>query len=438
MENSRETALRLLTKLESNLSYSNILLDDALKKSSLSAQDKKFVSALFYGTLERRLTLDRLIALYSKNPGSKLSVRVRNILRMGFYQLLYMDSVPDSAAVDESVKLAKRGSNQSAGGFVNAMLRAFIRNGKKLPEGGNETERLSIEYSCPEWLVEKWLDEYGRDVTMALLETSVGQAPTTVRANTLKASEDEVVSALQADGFGCERIGYADGCIKLRGSGSVERSEAYKKGLVHVQDLSSQICCKVLDAQPGDVVLDMCSAPGGKAFTIAQLMDNKGEIYAFDLHENRVRLIARGAKRLGISIIKAGTNDAKRFNDSVPQADRILCDVPCSGLGVIRRKPEIKYKDSEEFLRLPEIQYEILDTSSKYLKPGGILVYSTCTCSRAENDKVVEEFLSIHSDFEPCPLGKGVQGFENEYKVTITPKNFGSDGFFIAKLRKLR
>ena len=438
MGNSRKTSLRLLTKLESNSSYSNILLDDTLKKSDLSLQDKKFVSALFYGVLERRLTLDRLIEKYSKKPGSKLSSEVRNILRIGFYQLLYMDSVPDSAAVDESVKLAKNNRNASVSGFVNGMLREFIRNGKNLPVGVNEAEKLSIEYSCPEWLVEKWLDEYGREVTMALLETSVGQAPTTVRANTLKSTVEDIISVLQGDGFGCERVGYADGCIKICGSGSVECSDAYKKGLVHVQDLSSQICCAALDVRRGDLVLDMCSAPGGKAFTVAQLMGNEGEIYAYDLHESRVKLIASGAKRLGISIIKAETNDAKLLNGNIPQADRVLCDVPCSGLGVIRRKPEIKYKNPGDFERLPEVQYKILDTSSRYLKPGGTIVYSTCTCSRAENDRVIERFLSKHSDFEPCALGKGLTGFENEYKVTITPEKFGSDGFFIAKLRKLR
>ncbi|WP_124098457.1 16S rRNA (cytosine(967)-C(5))-methyltransferase RsmB [Ruminococcus sp. Marseille-P6503] len=438
MENSRKTVLRLLTKLESKSSYSNILLDDALKKSELSIQDKRFAAALFYGVLERRLTLDRLIEKYSRKPGNRLSAEVRNILRMGFYQLLYMDSVPDSAAVDEAVKLAKNGRNAAVSGFVNGMLREFIRGGKKLPKGRSETEKLSIEYSCPEWLVKKWLDEYGREAAMALLESSVGQAPVTVRANTLKGSVEDIISVLQGDGFDCERIGYADGCIKIRGCGSVERSEAYKKGLVHVQDLSSQICCEALNARRGEVVLDMCSAPGGKAFTVAQLMGDEGEIYAYDLHESRVRLIKSGAERLGISIIRAAANDAKFFNGSIPYADRILCDVPCSGLGVIRRKPEIKYKNPDDFERLPDLQYKILDISSGYLKPGGTVVYSTCTCSRAENDMVIERFLSEHSDFEPCALGIRAVGLENDYKVTITPEKFGSDGFFIAKLRKLR
>lgn len=438
MGNSRKTVLKLLTKLDSNSSYSNILLDEALKRSDFDIQEKKFASALFYGVLERRITLDRLIVQYLKKPGYKLSVEVRNILRMGFYQLLYMDSVPDSAAVDECVKLAKKNRNPSVSDFVNGMLREFIRNDKKLPQVSSEQEKLSVQYSCPEWLVDKWLSEYGKQMTLSLLETSVGQAPVTVKANTLKMSVDEIISVLQSDGFGCEIKGCVPDCLKICGGGSIEGSRAYRNGLVHVQDISSQICCSVLEPESGNTVLDMCSAPGGKAFTIAQLMKNQGVLRAYDLHENRVKLIRSGAQRLGLGIIQAAANDAKTYNENIPAADKILCDVPCSGLGVIRRKPEIKYKNPEDFERLPEIQYDILDISSKYLKPGGILVYSTCTCSRAENDEVVRRFLYEHSDFEPCALGKCAKGFENEYKVTITPEKFDSDGFFIAKLKKLR
>ncbi len=438
MGNSRKTAVRLLTKLENNVSYSNILLDESLKKSDLSAQDKKFVSALFYGVLERQITLDAIIANYLNKPSDKLSVEVRNILRVGIYQLLYMDSVPDSAAVDECVKLAKKNRNPAISGFVNGILRQFIRDEKKLPKCGTKSQKLMHEYSCPEWLVNKWLNEYGEEKTLALLKTSLGRPDTTIKANTLKMPLNDIMSLLQCDEFSCEKSEYAKDCLKVFGGGSIEHTNAYKSGLVHVQDLSSQMCCAALEPKPGDVVLDICSAPGGKTFTIAELMENKGEVHAFDLHENRVRLIRNGANRLGLTIVKARTNDGKTFNEKMPLADKVLCDVPCSGLGVIRRKPEIKYKNPEDFERLPEIQYEILKTSSQYVKVGGVLVYSTCTCSRAENDDVIERFLTDNDNFEPCAIGRAIKGFEDKTNLTITPEKFGSDGFFIAKFKRLR
>lgn len=436
MGNVRKTAVRLLTALEKNSSYSNILLDDALRRSDLTPQEKKFAAALFYGTLERRLTIDAIISARLAKPSDKLSEEIRNILRTGIYQLLYMDSVPDSAAVDESVKLAKKNRNPAASGFVNGLLRGFIRDGKPLPQGKTKAEKLSIEYSCPVWLVQKWLDEYGYDTAVSLLRTSVGQAPVTVKVNTLKMPLEDIITLLNADGFGCEIISCADDCLKICGSGSVEQTQAYKNGLIHVQDISSQLCCKALGAKPGDIVLDICAAPGGKTFTIAELMQNKGEVYSFDLHENRVKLIRNGAQRLGLSIVKAQTNDGKKFNESIPSADRVLCDVPCSGLGVIRRKPEIKYKDPDDFSGLPKVQYDILEMSAGYVKPEGVLVYSTCTCSRAENDEVVDKFLQNHPEFKSSQLPK-ILG-ENISRVTITPEKFDSDGFFIAAFVRSR
>lgn len=436
MGNVRKTAVRLLTALEKNSSYSNILLDDALRRSDLTPQEKKFAAALFYGTLERRLTIDAIISARLAKPSDKLSEEIRNILRTGIYQLLYMDSVPDSAAVDESVKLAKKNRNPAASGFVNGLLRGFIRDGKPLPQGKTKAEKLSIEYSCPVWLVQKWLDEYGYDTAVSLLRTSVGQAPVTVKVNTLKMPLEDIITLLNADGFGCEIISCADDCLKICGSGSVEQTQAYKNGLIHVQDISSQLCCKALGAKPGDIVLDICAAPGGKTFTIAELMQNKGEVYSFDLHENRVKLIRNGAQRLGLSIVKAQTNDGKKFNESIPSADRVLCDVPCSGLGVIRRKPEIKYKNPDDFSGLPKVQYDILEMSAGYVKPEGVLVYSTCTCSRAENDEVVDKFLQNHPEFKSSQLPK-ILG-ENISRVTITPEKFDSDGFFIAAFVRSR
>lgn len=428
MAGARSLAVKLLNKMESSAAYSNLLLDEALSRSQLPAQDKKFVSALFYGTLERAYILDEIIKANLTNPGAKLSIEVRNILRTGIYQLLYMDSVPDNAAVDESVKLAKRCKNPALAGFVNGLLRSFIRSGKQLPKCKDKEQQLALDYSCPVWLVRKWCREYGDKTAEAILSASLGQPPTTVRANTLKMPADQIAEVLRSDGFKCEPSPHTADCFRIAGAG-IEQSRAYSDGLIHVQDISCMLCCEALGARPGETVLDICSAPGGKAFTVAELMQDKGRLLAFDLHENRVRLIRSGAQRLGLSIIEAQTNDGKVFNNALPQADRVLCDVPCSGLGVIRRKPEIKYKDPAEFERLPQVQYEILSTSSGYVKPGGTLVYSTCTLSRAENDEVTERFLKEHPDFEagslPDKLGSGRD-------ITVTPDMFGSDGFYIA------
>ena len=438
MSNARAVVVKLLTKLENNNSYSNILLSDTLSRSDLSPLDKKFASALFYGVIERKLTLDEIISDLSSNRSQKLNIEVRNILRCGLYQLAYMDSIPDNAAVDESVKLAKGNKNPAASGFVNAILREFIRKDKALPKRKDRFEQLSIEYSCPLWLVKKWINEYGERVCVSMLKTSLGQAPTTVRINTVHDSFENICKSLENEGIRVVKSKYLTNCAELHFSGTVENTEAYKAGKLHVQDISSQFCALAVEANENDTVLDVCAAPGGKSFTIAETMNDKGSVYSFDLHENRVKLIRSGAERLGLTCIKAEANDAKKYRETMPQADRVLCDVPCSGLGVIRRKPEIKYKSQDEFTRLPQIQYDILDVSSKYVKVGGILVYSTCTLSKAENDEVADRFLKEHKDFEPCFLGEAFGKYKNDTRMTFTPETFGSDGFFTAKFKRIR
>lgn len=437
MSDARSTALRLLIKSQENKTYSNIALDEALKRSQLSAQDKKLAAALFYGVTERIITLDRIIAKYSKRPCDKLSAGVRATLWLGLYQLKFMDGIPDNAAVDESVKLAKKDRNPAAAGFVNAVLRSFIRDDKALPKGKDELESLSIEYSCPTWLIKKWQSEYSKEQMMSLLESSIGQPPTTIRVNTTKITPDELAQKLSQEGIKTKQVPMLGNCLSISNVASIEATDAFRQGLFHVQDIASQICCEALDAENASVLLDVCSAPGGKTFTLAQIMKN-GRVMAFDLHENRVRLIKSGAERLGLENVSADVNNAKVFSESMPMADRILCDVVCSGLGVIRRKPEIKYKSPEEMERLPEIQYDILNTSSRYLKKGGILVYSTCTVSRDENENVVERFLKNNPDFEAVNVfeDKGVL-FKAPF-VTLTPKDMNSDGFFIAKLKKVK
>lgn len=432
---AREICLSLLISTERGQEYSNIALDKALKKySDLKPVDRRFISALYYGVLERKLTLDAVIENHSTRPSDKLNIDLRQILRMGIYQILYMDTVPESAAVNESVKLARGLKNPSAAGFVNALLRGFLRAGAKVPKTGVKLKDLSIEYSIPEWIVNLWTQDFGEKTAFLLLEHTLGAAPITVKLNTCTHAEAAILAELRAQGVEAEKISSpAPDCYNLINCGSVESLTAYQKGMIHVQDLSCQLCCLELGAKPGDTVLDLCSAPGGKAFTIAEYMNDCGRVLAYDLHKNRVRLITSGARRLGLKSITASENDAKLFNENIPLADRVLCDVPCSGLGVIRRKPEIKYRAEEDCTALTATQYAILTTSAKYLKPGGTLIYSTCTLRRAENDDIVDRFLNENPGFEPVKL----MNF-TDFKQTITPDLYGSDGFFIAKLTRKR
>lgn len=432
MQTPREICLKLLVSTEKNAAYSNIVLDKTLSKYNLLKDvDRRFITALYYGVIERKITLDAVIAKYSSRPCDKLSETVRNILRMGIYQLLYMDSVPDNAAVNESVLLTKENKNPAVSGFVNAVLRCFIRDGKTVPKGKTKAEQLSISYSCPEWLIKMWLKDYGEEAAVDMLSSSIGRPPVTVRLNTCRFTVDEIASVLDNDGVSLRLSDKVGDCAEIIGCGSVEKLSAYEKGMLHVQDISCQLCANVLQPQSGETVLDLCSAPGGKAFTIAEIMGDSGRVLAFDLHPNRVKLIESGAKRLGLKSITAGVNNAKIVSENIPEADRVLCDVPCSGLGVIRRKPEIKYSDLEQLARLPEVQYAILSASSSYVKCGGVLVYSTCTLNRRENDEVVEKFLRENPDFEPLPI-EGYSG----YKLTLTPGVMGGDGFFIARLQR--
>lgn len=431
---ARRLVLDLLVRQHTQAAYSTIVLDHALRASALSAQDRSFAAALFYAVLERRLTLDAVIARYSTRPLERLAPVVLECLRMGVCQLLYLDGVPDSAAVNESVKLVQEAGQQRASGFVNAVLRSFLRADKRLPKGKTPTEALSLTYSCPEWLVERFLLDYGEEKTHKILMASLGRAPITARVNTQKTSMRELAELLASEGIDALPHPQVPDCLILSRTGSVEGLQAYRDGLFHVQDVSSQLCCAALAPKPGERVLDLCAAPGGKSFTMAQLMEGKGEVLSFDLHEKRVRLIEEGASRLGLSSITAKAGDAKEFNPSIPQADRVLCDVPCSGWGVIRRKPEMKYKPSEEWKPLPAIQLAILRNAARYVRPRGYLLYSTCTLNRAENDEVVDAFLGENVMFEPEEFS--LHGRSGAFsRLTLLPSPDGGDGFFLALFR---
>ncbi|MBR2042544.1 MAG: 16S rRNA (cytosine(967)-C(5))-methyltransferase RsmB [Oscillospiraceae bacterium] len=435
MANTRTLAVKALMRVNEG-GFSNIVLDALLSGAQLEHRDRAFVSALFYGVLERRITLDKVIKRYSSKPLERLEPAVLECLRIGFYQLIYMNSVPDMAALNETVEAVKQLGFAKASGFVNGIMRSFVRDGKKFDFSRlDKIGRLSAEYSAPIWLCKKWCNEYGEEKTETALRESLGSVPIFARVNTTKTNEEELMSILAEENVKSVLMEEIPDALQVY-SVAPQSTKAYKNGLFHVQDISSQLCARAVGAQKGERVLDVCSAPGGKTFTVAQLMENDGEIVACDLHPKRAGLVKNGAERLGLSIVTAKANDATVFNEKLGTFDRILCDVPCSGLGVIRRKPEIRFKDPAEISALPKIQYKIASTSAGYLKEGGTMVYSTCTLSKEENEQVVKRLME-EDGLLPCELPEELKKYSRDgFSVTLMPGEINSDGFYFAKLRK--
>ncbi len=442
MANPRDTAFSVLLKIEQDKAYSNIALDSALRGQGLGGVDSAFATALVYGVLERQITLDEIIRQYSKIPLRKIEIKTKIILRMGLYQLLWMDKVPDSAAVNESVNLAKRKKLHKSAGFINGILRSVTRAEQpyKLPDKADRERYYSVKYSVPKSLVKLWISSYGEENAVKLMESLSGRPNLYARVNTLKTDKASLKAELEAEGVECGDVPMLENALKLSHTGAVEKLSAYKKGLFHVQDISSQLCVDFLSPKPRDVMLDVCSAPGGKSFTAAQYMQNRGKLYACDLYDHKLKLISEGAQRLGITMILTSKRDGAA-GLPLPDADRILCDVPCSGLGILSRKPEIRSKEDLLSTDLPELQYKILCRSAEYLVHGGTLVYSTCTLNPAENGDNVKRFLDEHPDFRgmPITLPEGVsRAFdENDYEITLMPHTAGTDGFYIALLARV-
>ncbi len=409
MKSSRLIAFEVLHRIFGDGGYSNLSLDSALADVS---EDKAFITALVYGVVERKITLDYYI---NKYVASKPKPKIMTILRLGAYQLLYMDKVPSSAAINESVKLTKDIRQDYYAGLVNAVLH-------KIDEERDEVDDLSVNYSVPQNLINMWVKQYGEDTVKAFLPKTLEKPAVFAVPNTLYVDADELEYELLDEGIECEAV---NGLVSVESVGTLFETKAYKNGLFHIEDISSYNCACALGAKAGETVIDMCSAPGGKAFTIAERMNNEGELNAFDLYESRLRLVDDGAQRLGITIIKTDACDATEYNENIPKADRILCDVPCSGFGIIRRKPEIKYKELDDIKELPKIQLAIASNAARYLKDGGTMIYSTCTLNKKENERVVEAFLKEHREFTL-----------EEQKTVFTGDN-GGDGFFYAKLVKL-
>ena len=429
----RQNALEILLKMERNNAYSNLALDAKLNESKESNADSAFLTALVYGTLERLITIDYNLSLYLKQPLKKLKPEVLWALRLGTYQIVYMDKVPERAAVNESVQLVKNNKSAFAAGLVNAVLRNVSRNGIKYPETKDEAYNMSVRFSFPEWIAKLWINSYGKETAFKMLEGMSGRAPLYIRVNTLKCTSDELIEKLKADNVECKRVANVENALELINPGAVEKLQAYKEGLFHVQDLSSQLCCAALAPKAGERVFDMCAAPGGKSFTLCEMMENKGELLSFDIYDSRLSLIESGAKRLDIKNIKVASNDASKYNEAFGKADKILCDVPCSGLGIIRRKPEIRYKSPSDIDKLPSIQYDILCSCAQYVKTGGKLLYSTCSVNPAENAEVCKKFLKEHIEFKAVePLENLENKFMSDNFVTLMHHLNGTDGFFIA------
>lgn len=408
MKSSRLIAFETLYKIFKDNSYSNLAVDNALKDVN---DDKSFISALVYGVVERKLTLDYFIGKYVSSPPKP---KIMTILRLGAYQLLFMDKVPASAAINESVKLTYDINQSYYSKLVNAVLHKIDKD-RIIPDS------LSIKYSVPEHLINMWIKQYGREVVENFLPALNERPPIFAIPNSLYLDADELCYELLSENIECEVF---DDVILIHSSFDLSKSKSFENGLFYIEDFSSYACAKALGAEKGDVVIDVCSAPGGKAFTITQSMENNGKILAFDLHSHRVELIKSSAVRLGFSIIDAQVNNALIYNEDMPKADKVICDVPCSGFGIVRRKPEIRYKELDSIKDLPNVQLEILTVSSKYLKSGGRLIYSTCTLNKKENEKVVSAFLAENSNFNL------------DYEKTIFPSKSGGDGFYYAVINK--
>lgn len=439
MKSARQCAFDVLHKVQQHGAYSNLALDAGLSAYTLEERDRALASALVYTTLEKQITLDYTLSLYLQQPIQKLKPQVRIALRLGVCQLLFFDKIPPSAAVNSSVALAKANHAAFAAGLVNAVLRKVSQSGLRLPDPAKDFSLYrQVAYACPAWLLELWDTAYGPSVTQAILEDAARPTPVFIRVNHQKTSTGALLKQLLDAGFDAKEEPLAPNCIRLQKPGSLEKISAFRDGLFHVQDLSSQLCCLAANVQPGNTVLDLCAAPGGKAVSLATDCAPDGQVHAFDLFENRLPLINQTAERLGLRNITVRQADAAVFEPSVPQADFVLCDVPCSGLGIVRRKPEIRFKTPADIDKLPVLQYRILCNALRYLKPGGRLVYSTCTLNPAENEEVAAKFLAEHPEMQSesvLPQVRRLPG-QPEIGLTLFPHLHGSDGFFMAAFRR--
>ena len=439
---AREAALLTLNTCERQGGWSDGALKKQLAAAGLDGRDAALATQLCFGVLQNKLLLDFYLGKFSNIPLKRMEGKVVQALRLGAYQMLFLTRIPHSAAVDRSVALTRAHcKNPRAPGMVNAILRSLERSLDQLPTIPQEdpASYYGTLYSHPAWLVQELLDELGSEGAAAFFQANNSQPPMTAMVNTVRAGAEEVAASLEAQGVEVRPHPWLENCLILSRSGSVEELEAFQRGLFYIQDPASRLAVLASGAAAGMRVLDCCAAPGGKSFAVGIRMKNQGEIISCDLHPHKKTLIQAGARRLGLDLIRPVTADGTEFHPEWADVfDLVLVDAPCSGLGVIRKKPDIRYKDPEPLADLPQVQEAILENAAGYVKPGGVLMYSTCTILPRENGEIVAAFLKKHPEFVreaftlPGPAGEVSKG-----EITLWPQVHQTDGFFICKLRKV-
>lgn len=438
---AREVAMLTLHTCERQGGWSDGTLKKQIAAAGLDSRDAALATNLCFGVVQNQILLDFYLSKFSNIPLKRMESKVLQSLRLGAYQMVFLTKIPHSAAVDCSVELAKKYSkNKRAPGMVNAILRSLQRNLDHLPTISQKdpVEYLSILYSHPQWLVRELLMSLGSSGAAQALQANNSQPPMTAQVNTLKTDTASLTEQLKCSGVDVQPHPWLPECLILSRTGNLEGLPAFQNGLFYIQDPASRLAVMAAGITAGMRVLDACAAPGGKSFAAGIAMEGRGEVISCDLHPHKKKLIANGAQRLGLELIRAVTADGREYRPEWDAGfDCVLVDAPCSGLGVIRKKPDIRYKDPEPLRQLPEVQRAILENTSRYVRPGGTLLYSTCTVLDRENRQVVEAFLSGHPEFvlEPFQLPEPV-GQVSEGQITLWPQLHGTDGFFIAKLRK--
>lgn len=443
-KNIRKIALDILDHIEETDGYSNLVVNKLVHKEEMDYKDKRFISNLVYGVLENKIFLDYIIRKYSSVRLKKIQGSTLNILRLGVYQLIFLDKVPDSAAVNESVKLVKK-ANPKSSGFVNAILRSVVREKDSLPLPKREDdliEYLSVKYSHAKWIVEKFTNDFGEEFTEEILKANNNKPLMNIRTNTLKITRSDLIAKLEEVGLVVSESKFNEsGIVVVSFDDSILNLDLYKEGYFIIQDNGSMLISEILDPKPGEKVLDVCSAPGGKTTHIAELMKNEGVVVARDIYEHKLELVENSAKRLGITIVETNSHDGTVFIESEEKMyDKILLDAPCSGFGIIRRKPEIKYnKTLDDIINLSSLQYDMLSVNSKYLKVGGEMIYSTCSINKEENQYVVDKFLIENDEFELVDLSDKISFVDRLDKTITLYQSFNeTDGYFICKLKRIK
>lgn len=441
----RNTVLDLLLRIDEDSGFSHLLIDHEIKRRKVEPKDQSLLTEIVYGTIERKLTLDFYLQPFIKT-NKKIDPWVRMLLRMSIYQMIYLDKVPEYAIIHEAVEIAKQRGHKGISSFVNGILRNIQRQGVRDPKQiQHKIQRLSIETSHPEWLVRRWSQYYGFQVTKEMCEVNLTKKPLSVRVQSLKISRKKAMECLREQGFIIRPSQISNQGIIID-QGNILQSHLFLKGYLTIQDQSSMLVAEMLNVKPGMQVLDTCSAPGGKATHIAEKMENKGSIQAYDIHAKKVNIIQQQSAKLHLSIIEAQQGDARHLHNKyeIESFDRILVDAPCSGLGVIRNKPDVKYnKQKNDIVRLSTIQLEILNSVAPLLKKDGFLMYSTCTVDAQENENVVKTFLEKNANFKiDEQFFKTLpKAFENSngltpYGLQIFPQTYQTDGFFLSRLIK--